>query len=197
MCFTLCGAQYISGNIEFLDGRVETVKFDLPLQVAPKMVNYQKVQYKIRYVDPYGRKKEVLPTQAKRIVFIEGRDTVKLHSVPNNMGLRNGFKKVERLFLRLELDGELKLYRFYSLSTSPGMHNAVTGVTNSNYSFPLESFILHKENTWLQLKRESYMADMQRLLWSCPNVSSHLAYRNLTARQIAQVVQEYNSSCGD
>lgn len=183
-------AKKIEGKILF-DNDTIVVTFNIQVDFFTREPNYKKLQYKIKYYDATGKKIVLRPGQAKEIQFQHGGKTVRMLSRSNSLRLGNS-----NIYLKLEIDGTLKLFNYYYTQSSPGMYNSSTGTTTGNYSYGVEKYILQRGDG--ELKRPkglTFKKDMVEYFSDCPALIEKIESKAFRKNDLEFIVNFYNSNC--
>jgi hypothetical protein len=188
-------AKKIEGKIFFADGTVD-VTFNIPIKFFTQEPNYEKLQYKVKYFDSTGKKFVLRPDNAKEIQFKYDFENVRMLSRYNSLGLGNIFSMSTNIFLKLEIDGKLKLFKYYYTQSSPGWYNASTGAITGGYSYSVERYILQKG--YGELKRPkslTFRKDMVEYFSDCPSLVKKIESKDFRKNELEFIVNYYNSNC--
>ncbi|HPH45467.1 MAG TPA: hypothetical protein PLJ60_01910 [Chryseolinea sp.] len=174
-------------------GQSKDVMFEI--KVAFLMLgepNFERLQYKIKYFDENGKKHNLRPDDADEIRFRYEGENIRMISCPNAPGMENLFSASTRIFLKLEIEGPLRLYRFYrKQTTAPGYPGgySVTSVT--------ENLIFQKGNGPLKQPRAlGWKKDMIEYFNDCPALGERIQSKDLGKKEIEAIVIYYNQKCG-
>ena len=189
-------AKKIDGKIFFENDTVDVI-FKIPFKLLTQEPNYEKIQSKIKYYDSNGNKITLKPSQAKEIRFNDGFFEVRMLSRYNSLGLGGLFSIHNYIFLKLETDGYLKLFRYYYTQHSAGTYNSTTGTMTGGYSYNVESYILQKGDSEL-VRPSGYMfrKDMKEYFSDCPELSKKIEDRELRKDDMESIVRYYHLHCG-
>lgn len=172
------------------------VTFKLPVGFISQIPNYQRIQYKIKYYDKFsGKKITLLPADVLEIGFQYGNAVIKMLSRSNNFS--NGpFSYSSHIFLRLEIDGPLKMFRYYYTQSSPGHFNGATGAMTGGYSYNVEQYVLQRGDEPLKWPRSwSFRKDMKEYFSDCPALVEMIDKREFRKNEVEAIVEFYNSKC--
>ena len=189
-------ARKIEGTIIFEKDTID-VTFKIPIKFFEQEPNYEKLQYKVKYYDSKGNKVVLKPDQAKEIRFNDGFEDVRMLSRVNSLDLGNIFSLSTHIFLKLEIDGKLKMFSYYYTQHSAGMYNGTTGTMTGGYSYSVEKYILQKKGQ--ELKRPKglfFRKDMAEYFSDCPELSKKIKEKDFH-KDVGRIVQYYNSHCGN
>ena len=188
-------AKKIEGQIFYKNDTVN-VTMKIPVKFFTLEPNYEKLQYKIKHFDSLGVKNVLRPDDANEIRFTYEYEKVRMLSRKNTLGLGNIFSMSSNIFLRIEIDGDLKLFNYYYTQRSPEMYNASTGMATGGYSYSDEKFILQKGNG--ELKRPkglTFRKDMIEYFSDCPELSKKIESKEFRKSDLESIVRFYNRSC--
>jgi hypothetical protein len=106
-------AKKLAGLI-IANGKTREVTFDIKVPLLGDEPNFLRLQQKVTYYDESGKKKILRPDEADEIQFDYDGMVVRMISCPNTLGgLNTFFSSSKKIFLKLEIDGPLRLYRYY------------------------------------------------------------------------------------
>jgi hypothetical protein len=134
LVFTSASARKIPGKIVDGQGIAIDVIFKIPFKFLSSEVNYEKIQYRIAYYDASGSKKLLRPSDAREIVFKYDNEDVRMLSRPDNLHSKL-FSSDTHIFLRLLIDGKMKLFNYYYTQTSPGFYDGSTGAMSGGANY--------------------------------------------------------------
>lgn len=170
--------------------------FKIPINLFSKEINYEKLQYKIKYSDSTGNKFAIKPDQANEIRFIYKNEEVRILSRYNSLRLGNIFSMNKKIFLKLEIDGKLKMFKYYFTESSPVMYNSSSEVTTGGYSHSEDKYILQKgEEELVRLKGLTFRKDMMEYFIDCHELSKKIQSKEYRKKDIETIVCYYNSNC--
>jgi len=186
-------AKKIPGQVIGNDGTVKDVIFNLPVNLFGDL-NYQKIQSRIVYYE--GEKRTVLkPDDAREINFTYQHENVRMLSRVNSIRGGSIFSSQKNIFLKLIIDGKLKLFEFFFKSRSPGMQTA--GGFSPGTTYTVETFIMQKGDAPLkEIAGLGFRKDMSDYFRDCPEVADQIKTKELRRRDIEVIVMEYNRKCG-
>jgi hypothetical protein len=195
---SLCShARKIEGVI-ISNGKSRQVTFDIKVPLLGNEPNFVRIQYRVRYYDESGKKRTLHPDDADEIRFdYEGME-VRMISCPNTLGGGSFFSSDSKMFLKLEIDGPLRLYRFYYKQTTGGAYYGGPGGGYSPGStYTVENLIFQKGNGPLKQPRTlGWKKDMLQYFSDCPALQERIADKDLRRKEIEAIVIYYNRNCG-
>lgn len=175
----------LKGKIIFED-KVMNVTFNIPTLMFSTETNYKKLQYEVKYVDSTGKSGKLVPEMAKEVQIFDGSTTIRMLSKLNTDALGGVFAKQGKLFLRLVMDGRLKLYTFYAAKSQNGM----TIVNELS-----ESAVLQKGEERLKEVPSGFKSAMVEYFSDCPVLAQKINDKVYTWREMKEIVNFYNSEC--
>jgi hypothetical protein len=121
---------------------------------------------------------------------------VRMLSRVNTLGGGSIFSNQTNIFLRLEIDGALKLFHYHYTQTSPGMYSGSTGAMTGGHSYSVENLILQKNDGLLKQPRSlSFRKDMREYFSDCPQLTERIEARDFKRADMEAIVIFYNSNC--
>jgi len=194
-------AKKVEGLIFFEKDTVK-VTFEIPVSFFSEEVDYQKLQYKVKYYGTDGKKIVLKPEQAKEIQFKDGYQEIRMLSRENTLGGGNIFFGSSNIFLKLEMDGSIKMFKYFYTQTSPGMTVGGGGMAGGTImvgggSYNVEKFVLQKGNSELKRPRGLFFRkDMIEYFSDCPELAKKIENKDYTSDDLDAIVRYYNSQCG-
>jgi hypothetical protein len=175
-------------------GESREVTFELKIPLLSFEPNFERIQYKVKYYEN-GKKKTLRPDDADEIIFdYEGME-IRMISCENTIGGGTLLAPPKKIFLKLEIDGPLRLFRFYfkassNFSAGPGMGGGTTYYT-------VDNLIFQKGNGPLKKPRQfGWKKDMLEYFSDCPALSERIESKDLKRKEIEEIVLYYNRHCG-
>jgi hypothetical protein len=194
LTFKLEGKR-IEGKIIFGNDTL-LVTFNIPFKLFGQEIYYEKMQSKIKYYNSAGDILVLKPDKANEIQFIYKSENVRMLSRNNTLGLGNIFSTNSNIFLKLEIDGRLKLFNYFFTKRSPGMYNATTGMTTGGFSYGTEKFILQKEEDELFRPISlTFRKDMVEYFRDCPALVERIENKEFRMNDLESIVIFYNLNC--
>ncbi|WP_028981455.1 hypothetical protein [Sporocytophaga myxococcoides] len=186
-------AEKVKGKI-ILENDTIDVTFDIPVDYFSLEINYESLQQRIKYIDSTGNKKVLHPEDAKEIRFKYEFENIRMLSRENSLLLGNPFSRGSHIFLKLEIDGRLKLFKYYHTQHIGGGYNSGTGTVSSGSAYSSEGFILQKENTELK-KIKRFKKDMPEYFSDCTKLVEKIENKEFSESDMDLIVKFYNSKC--
>lgn len=185
----------IPGTI-IANGKSRDVTFDIKVPLLADEPNFERTQYKVRYYDESGKKHTLRPDDADEIRFKYGGMEVRMISCANTLGGGSIFATASRIFLKLEIDGPLKLYRYYFKQASPGSYGGPGGGYSTGMSYTVDNLIFQKGDGPLKQPRTlGWKKDMLEYFTDCPALRERIEAKDLRRREIEAIVVYYNQHC--
>lgn len=188
-------AKKIEGKIFFENDTLDVI-FNIPIKFFTQEPNYEKLQYKVKYYDSTGKIIVIQPDNANEIQFTYNFEDVRMLSRNNSLGLGNAFSRSRSIFLKLEIEGKLKLFNYYYTQYAAGTYNASSGMMTGGYAYGVERYILQKENG--ELKRPkglTFKKDMIEYFSDCPALVEKIESKDFRKNDLEFIVSFYNSNC--
>jgi len=188
-------AKKVEGQIITQNDTIN-VTFNIPMKLFTQEPNYERLQYRIKYYDSLNQKKILRPDQAKEIRFLHKNEEIRMLSRYNSLGFSSFFSMNSNIFLKLEIDGELKLFNYYYSENSPEMYNSATNTFTGANSYSIERYILQKGNGELKRpKRLMFRKDMMEYFSDCPELSQKIEMKELRKKDLEAIIRFYCLNC--
>ena len=114
----------------------------------------------------------------------------------NSIFLGSIFSSNQYIFLKLEVDGVVKLFNYYFRQSSGGMYNGATGMTNGVGSYAANDYILQKDTgDLISVHGISFRDDMSIFFKQCPALVDKIKDKTYRMKDMKTIVRYYNSSC--
>ena len=189
--YSVEAAKKIEGYIYHNDNRKEKVTFLIPFGFLSSEPSYVNLQRQIKYL--VGKEKVALRADdVKEISFMIKGKEIRMRSVYDN--LQQGWSSNSFIFLKLEVDGPVSLYHYYSTTTTPGVYTGgmMTGGTTST----TDRLVLQRDNGELiRLRTMFFRKDMAQFFADCPELVKKIDDRVLVKSDLEIIVNEYNTKC--
>jgi hypothetical protein len=183
---------------ELLKGKIITEKdtinvtFKIPFTIFFKEPNYIKLQEKITYQDASGKACVLKPGYATEIQFSYAGSEIRMLSRFKSIFLGSIFSSNQYIFLKLEVDGDVKLFNHYFRRSSGGMYNGATGMTTGGGSYVANDYILQKGSGDLVLVRD---ISLETYFSQCPALVEKIKNKTYPIKDMVTIVRYYNSDC--
>ena len=139
------------------------------------------------FLEPNERERELKPHQAKEVCFQYNNEMTRLISHIDHLNLEKKIfkKKKTYVFLKLEVEGNLRLYSFY-----------YTQHVNMDFSYKSKFMIFQKKQGLLYLpKRMGFRKAMMKYLEDCPKVYERLKLKMYGKGDEIEITEDYNEKC--
>ncbi len=180
-------AKKVEGQIHYED-KIVDVTFQIPVFRKAKKPNFEGLQYRIVYYDENGEAKKLKPNQAKEVRFIYENKTYRMISMKKLAGFSMKMLR-DKIFLRLAIDGNLKLYYYYDSSSAggPGIQISLSNV---------ERFIFQKNNgSLVHYNGLAFRSFMTEYFKDCPSLSKKIEEKEFQKKDLEAIVNYYNMNC--
>jgi hypothetical protein len=187
MCTLFARAEKLTGKI-ISEGKSKEVTFDLEVPLSDYDLEW--MQYKVKYFDENGQRKSLKPTEAEEIQFEhEGRPVRMISCVNPGLGLK--FFKGKKIFLFLEVDGPLRLYRFYYTT---GENNV--GPTPKEIVTQYKHVYQKLQYRVVEPAGITWKPDMMKYFAECQEVVDKIDQKEFRKEDAIAVAELYNEKCG-
>jgi hypothetical protein len=186
-------AKKIGGKVIFMNDTLDVI-FKIPIYIFSKEINFEKLQYKIKYFDSTRDLVVIKPEQAEEIRFLYRNEEVRMLSRDSRHIIKSVISNKSKIFLKLEIDGMIKLFTYYNTESSPVMHNSSSELITEGISYQVDKCIIQKENQELvRINRLTFRKNMMEYFSDCPDISKKIADREYRKKDIETIVNHYNS----
>lgn len=173
-------------------GQSTDVMFEIKVPLLLDEPNFERIQYKVKYYDERGKKITLRPDNADEIRFRYDGIEIRMISCMSTSDIGNIFSSSTRIFLKLEMDGPLRLYRFYYKQTTGAGYGGAPAMT-----YVAENFVFQKGNGPLKKPRSlGWKKDMLEYFSDCPELRERIESKDLRKKEIEEIVAYYNLKCG-
>ncbi len=190
-------AKRVKGFFITQNNDTANVNFNIPIDLLTGEPNMEILQWKIKYFDANNKKQTLKPSQAKEVFFTIDSKEVRMVSKLNNLGFIGSlFGDNSFIFLKIIVDGKMKLYNYYFSQGLPGRYDATKGITTVCTSYSAELFILQKDTAGLfKISWLSFKKDMIDYLSDCPELAKKVEGKTYRRNDMELIVNEYNREC--
>ncbi|UII20606.1 hypothetical protein [Fulvivirga ligni] len=186
-------AKKIEGKIIYED-HTEEVVFDVPMRSGS--IKYIKIQSGITYFDHENNEKVVLPQDAKEIRFNYKGDAIVLISF-NTEHENGGHYLINHnepySFVHRKQNGKLKLYDHESYL----QHESRYSNNNSGKTLELNLYMQVGDGPLKYVMKRGFDRFISRILKDCPEVVELVNNKHFKRKHLEEIVDYYNSHCGD
>jgi len=180
-------AEKIKGKIIYSNDSIVNVVFNIPFNNYTAEIDFQSLQYKVTYFDAKGEKIKLHPGFVKEIQFTYSHEKIRMIS---------RIYKHDFIFLKLAIDGHLKLYDYYYTQITPGMSNPMSGTMSVGSVYSVDSYLLEKENDELtSIRKSKFKKDMCKYFSDCSLLIEKIKEKEFGKEDIEAIVRFYNSKC--
>ena len=188
-------AKRLEGKL-LLEHDTLNVTFKIPVSLFTQEINFEKLQRRIKYFDSTGNKVVIRPDQAEEIRFFYNHEEIRMLSRFSPYRLNDLFSKNHYYFLKLEIDGKLKLFRYYYTENSPEVYDASSDVITGGQSYSASRYILQKLSEEIYMpKNLTFRKDLMEYFQDCPELSMKIENREYRKTDLETIVRFYNSYC--
>lgn len=183
-------AERVSGVIIFENETINAT-FEIPSRVIPEGIDYLSLQKKVIYFDSKNVQQEVLPIDAKEVQLFLPNDTIRLVSVEVNGDLVSEFKDRKHMFLKLIVDGEAQLFRYFSIEYRPYVGvNFIQGGPDKG-----SEYVLRRANeNFLWPKRSRFKKQMSSFLASRPDIVTKINMGQYQMKDLPKIIEDFNNT---
>ncbi|HYG18826.1 MAG TPA: hypothetical protein VD816_07850 [Ohtaekwangia sp.] len=187
-------AKKIPGKIVYRDKVVDVI-FNIPFGILSFSPDYRKLQEGVTYYNAKGDREKIRAGLAREIIFTFKGKTIRMVSVNTPLDSRVFSSVRSKLFLKIEVDGALRLFTIYAVRhTAPTMNSA--GGMSGGGSHTVEQYALQRGNEdlvqpyWLKFRKE-----MVPYFQDCPELADKIQKRELGFDDLTLIAAFYNSHC--
>jgi hypothetical protein len=195
-------AERIKGKI-FYDKDTSDVIFDFNTskETGKIEIDYTELQSSIDY-DSLGIGRILTPNKANGYQFeIEGKRIIML-AVPNTIEDVDYSKPIPKIFLKIEIDGKLKLFKYYEIRENYKPNFEYSGIELLLYIAIKDYYI--KESNWIKKDNQplakfinsTFRRSGASYFKDCPYLSEGIKNKDYKLENIVAIVQYYNTKCG-
>ena len=197
--FLVSGTETFAKKIKALivrGSKSEEVLMSVRIPWLANEPSFEALQCRIKYFDVQGKKHILKPEDADEIRFEHNGMQVRMISVSNTIGAGRNFSIGRKIFLKLEIDGPLRLFRYYYRQSSPGMMTRGGGFTPGP-TYTVDNLLFQKRNGPLKRpKGMGWKKDMLEYLSDCPALTDMIEGKEFKRRDVEAIVMFYNQHCG-
>ncbi|MBY0478404.1 MAG: hypothetical protein K2Q24_12215 [Chitinophagaceae bacterium] len=167
------------------------VTFRVPVGLLSGEPLYEKIQHKIDYYDAAGKRKKLKSDDADEIQFSFNGQTIRMLSRVNSLALGNLFSSSTNIFLKLEINGPVKLFKYYFTAARPGV-----GVGMGGGTYTEVSSVLQKGNGTLIMPAGFGMKkQMMDYFSDCKALVEKIDSKEFRMKELEDMVNYYNLEC--
>jgi hypothetical protein len=159
------------------------VTFNIPTNMIQTEPDFEYMQRSIKYYDINGKKKILKPSDADEIQFTMNNKLIRILSRKMNFNTNKRSLLDSVMFLKLEVDGYLKLFSFHTLDM---------GNMNRNKSYLLQKG--ERELKWIMIAK--IKNDLIEYLSDCGSAVEMVKQCNaFKGVELVPLVKKYNVEC--
>lgn len=189
-CAPLLGKD-LPGKVIFKDRTIDVV-IDVPFRLIPSKPDFEIMQHRINYTDAQGKKIKLRPQDALEVQFKYDDELIRMISVNRvftgalHIGADEDYK-----FLKLEMDGKLKLYTLYRTDYSNSKLKTVP------HSKRIENAVFQKgSDPIIIVEWGTFKKDMRKFFSDCPALIQKIDSKEFDRKDTDKITEFYNSKCG-
>ena len=176
-------AKKVEGQICLEDDTLN-VTLIIPIDLISKEIDYWKLQHAIGYIDAYGKKRKFAAGRVKEVRFTYNYEKIRLLARENTLGIKRSLSEPLNVFLKLEMDGYLKLFSSYYQKNM------------TNTFFIKHLFVFQKGNEELKkIGGWSFKKNMRGYFDDCPQIAEKIENKEFKEGDIKLIVNTYNFDC--
>ncbi len=185
-------AKKIEGYIHYNNNRKEKVTFLIPFISLNSEPAYVDLQQQIKYL--VGKEKVILKADdVMEISFSINGQEIRMISVYDNF--QTMLTASSMIFLKLEVDGPVRLYSYYSTTSSQGMVSA-NGNVSVGRIYTTAHLVVQRDNGKLVRPLPlSFREDMMEFFADCTELVDKIDKKILILSDLKIIVAEYNTKC--
>jgi len=189
-------AKNFKGYVIYPNQEKTEVLVSVPMIQFSKRPDYQEMQSKITIIkdnSPFG----ITPDQVLEVAFTYDEVLIRMISVRDELKLTSPFANLANVFLKLEEEGAVRLFRYYQVSNAPGAYNNQSGMSTANNARVADRFVVQRSNGPLvRLEGTSFKKDVAKFFHDCPDVIKRVKDKEYKKEDLELVVKRYNKVCG-
>lgn len=183
-------AKKIYGHIVLNNDDTLEVTLRIPTEFLSNRIDYESLQRRIRYFDENRKRRHFKPHQAKEVFFEYYGEEVRMFSHPAPNRMMNLLSFSSHVFMKLDIEGELRLFTYFSKETNDVDDDFFYG-DNIN-----EKYYLQKGNEALKNPNFfKFRKDMMNYLGDCDEMVEKLEEKDFRRWDIWEMVRFYNRVC--
>lgn len=182
--------KQIDGLIVKKNGKTQKTKFEFTVGAYDNMIDMESVQKGVDYIDSVGVKRSVNPEEVSEVQFTHDSVEYRMLACPNKLKLGGSKLSAPKyIFLKLEIDGKLRLLRYYESSTS-------TSPTGKEMKTVTRRYVLRKSNDeMIKPESDDFKKDMIDFFEECQGLVFKLSKNQFQKKDMVKIVNFYNVEC--
>ena len=182
-------AHKVIGQI-FLSNDTINVTFRIPTNGFSGKINYAKLQRNVKYIDSSGKQVKLNPDIATEIRFRFKGKSIRMISVPRK-GWNSGISLTnDNIFLRIVIDGNVKMFIYYYNVPIPVNSNGSAIGTEGDY-------LLRKGDELLKcIENIKFESIVKEYFSDCSDLVAKINEREMNRDYLEWIINFYNKNCG-
>lgn len=169
------------------------VTFLLPVKFFSGELLEYRIQKEIRYITPAGERSTLRPGEVDEFSF--DYDDLSHRWLSRTM-MDKGVRRERNYFLKMEVDGRLKLFSHFPTNNEAGVFDVSSGALILTGDQQKKVPVLQLRNGELRIvKAINFKEDMIELLEDCPKLTQRIEKGTFTQRDIKEIVCYFNIAC--
>ncbi len=157
--------------------------------------DFEKMQSKIQCIDENGTKVKYYPKEIQEYQFRWKGQTIRMISLDNTLPSLNPWPGPSKIFLKLEMDGQVRMFRYQYTITN---RYAGAGGNQVTVKQRYISIVLQKrESALLKADDKLFRYQMRYFFDDCPELVEKIDNGTYVSPQYSALVSFYNSHCVD
>jgi hypothetical protein len=152
---------------------------EVPTGLIGKDANFLKLQRKITIWNTQGKKQKIKPSQANEIRFDINGETIRMVSA--------NYDSKSKLFLKLEIEGFLSMYKCYYTEQTGGQYGAIK--TEKKYVLNRDDEVYNRPIGIFSKKA------LIEFFNDCPELASKIRNGEFKEKNMKEIVSFYNKNC--
>lgn len=186
------GSKRVAGSI--IKGKdTLAVTFLLPVKFFSGELLEYRIQKEIRYLTTAGERATLRPGEADEFSFMY--DGLSHRWLSRSM-MDKGVRRERYYFLKMEVDGRLKLFSHFPTNNEAGVFDVSSGALILTGDQQKKVPVLQLSDGELRVvKSINFKEDMIELLEDCPKLTQRIEKGTFTQKEIKEIVCYYNMAC--
>jgi hypothetical protein len=194
-------AERIKGKI-FYDKDTSDVIFDFNTskETGKIEIDYTELQSSIDY-DSLGIGRILTPNKANGYQFeIDGKQILML-AVPNTIEDVDYSKPIPKIFLKLEIEGKLRLFKYYEIKAhyipnfAPAGNQLGLDIAIKDYYIRETSYLKKDNQSLAKFINSTFRRSGASYFKDCPYLSEGIKNKDFKLENLTAIVQYYNTKC--
>jgi len=170
------------------------VIFNIPFGLTGNP-SYTKIQNGVKYFKK-GKKVKLSPDDnVKEIQFESQGELIRILSINRPSPSGSIFNSNAKSFLKLEKDGNLKLFTVYVVQHNPGVVGANGVQTGGGKSIQTVDMLMNEEGNYIDIPLLSYRKRLAAYFSNCPQLANKIKNKEFRKSDVLSIVKYYNNYC--